>query len=208
VVQPTDLAATIRGVSSEVAIVIRTVTKVLFVATTVAVPTFACSKAASDAPTAAAESAAAQSAAPAASGARAISACRLLTTEEIQAAAGWPVKESVPTENPGPPALSICNFLGTDLTRSVTVWYGEGSGARFKTSAEMAAALGTRDGMLTEPAQALEGLGIPATREKQLGGLIHVHGINSAGDELTVAAGSFDVARALFVEALARLEKL
>jgi hypothetical protein len=96
--------------------------------------------------------------------------------------------------------------MGTDLTLSISVWYGEGSGGRFKTSAEMAAALGTRDGMLTKPAQALDGLGIPATREDQLGGLIHVHGINSAGDELTVAAGSFDVARARFVAALAVAE--
>jgi hypothetical protein len=50
-----------------------------------------------------------------------------------------------------------------DLARSVTVWYGEGSGGRYNTSAEMAGALGTRDGMLTKPAQPLDGFGIPTT---------------------------------------------
>lgn len=131
-------------------------------------------------------------------------ACELLTNDEIQAAAGWSVAQRVPTDQPGPPALSICNFMGADLTKGITVWYGEGSGGRFKTSSEMAAALGTRDGMLTRPAQPLDDLGLPATREDQLGGLVHVHGINNGGDELTVAAPSFDVARALFVKALAR----
>jgi len=46
----------------------------------------------------------------------------MVTRDEIQTAAGRPVRESVPTENPGPPALSICNFMGADLTRSITVW--------------------------------------------------------------------------------------
>jgi hypothetical protein len=134
----------------------------------------------------------------------ALTACDLLTKDEIQSAAGWPVAQAVPTHNPGPPALSICNFMGADLTKVITVWYGEGSGGRYKTSGEMAAALGTRDGMLVQPAQALHDLGLPATREDQRGGLVHVHGVNSTGDELTVAAGSFDVARALFVKALTR----
>lgn len=173
----------------------RTSTKRLIIAAAIVVPSLACSKPASEAP------------APAKPAARSISACSLATNEEVQAAAGWPVKEAVPTENPGPPALSICNFMGADLTRSITVWYGEGSGGRYKTSAEMAAGLGTRDGMLVKPAQALDGLGVPATREDQLGGLIHVHGINTAGNELTVAAGSFDVARALFVTALPKIPK-
>lgn len=182
----------------------RTLTKRLIVATAIAVPALACSKPASETP---APTTATQPASPAKSAARAISACSLVTKEEVQAAAGWPVKEAVPTENPGPPALSICNFMGADLTRSITVWYGEGSGGRYNTSAEMAAALGTRDGMLTKPPQPLDGLGVPATREEQLGGLIHVHGINSAGNELTVAAGSFDAARALFVAALPKIPK-
>lgn len=182
---------------------IRTMMRFLLVATTVAAPSIACSKPASDAPAASAQSAPA----PTKFAARSISACSLVTREEIQAAAGWPVTQAVPTENPGPPALSLSNFMGADLTRSISVSYGEGSGGRFKTSAEMAAALGTRDGMVTKPAQALDGLGIPATREDQAGGLIHVHGITGAGDELTVAAGSFDVARALFGAALARLPK-
>jgi hypothetical protein len=137
----------------------------------------------------------------------ALTACDLLTKEDIEAAAGWPVVKAIPTHNPGPPALSICNFMGKDLTRVITVWYGEGSGGRYKNAAEMAAALGTRDGMLTRPAQALDDLGLPATREDQLGGLVHVHAINAGGDELTVAASSFDVARALFVNALARFPK-
>ena len=136
-----------------------------------------------------------------------IIACELLTTDEIQAAAGWPVAQTVPTENPGPPALSICNFMGKDLTRGITVWYGEGSGGRYKTSSEMATTLGTRDGMLVRPAQGLDDLGIPATREDQRGGLVHVHGINSGGDELTIAAPTFDAARGLFVKALERLQK-
>jgi hypothetical protein len=133
-----------------------------------------------------------------------VTACALLTKPEVQAAAGWPVVEATPTDNPGPPALSICNFMGKDLTRVITVWYGEGSGGRYKSSADMATALGTRNGMLTRPAQPLDGLGVPATREDQLGGLVHVHGINGTGDELTVAAPSFDIARTLFVNALAR----
>jgi hypothetical protein len=36
---------------------------------------------------------------------------------------------------------------------------------------------------------------------------VHVHGIRSDGDELTVAGPSFEVARALFVKALARFQK-
>jgi hypothetical protein len=145
-----------------------------------------------------------QSAAPARSASR--TACDLLTNDEVQAAAGWPVAQTVPTHNPGPPALSICNFMGKDLTRVITVWYGEGSGGRYKSSADMAAALGTRDGLLVRPAQPLDGLGLPATREDQRGGLVHVHGISSGGDELTVAGSSFDAAHALFVKALARLQ--
>jgi hypothetical protein len=131
-------------------------------------------------------------------------ACDLLTKADVESAAGWPVTQAVPTENPGPPALSICNFMGSDLTRVITVWYGEGSGGRYKTSAEMAQALGTRDGMLVLPAQPIDDLGLPATREDQRGGLVHVHGIDSAGDELTVAAGSFEAARALFIKARRR----
>jgi hypothetical protein len=132
-----------------------------------------------------------------------ITACELLTKDDVESAAGWPVAQTVPTHNPGPPALSICNFMGPDLTKVITVWYGEGSGGRYKSSAEMAHALGTRDGMLAGPAQPLDDLGLPATREDQNGGLVHVHGINAGGDELTVVAGSFDVARALFVKARA-----
>jgi hypothetical protein len=144
---------------------------------------------------------------PAPAASPSITACDLLTKDEIQAAAGWEVAQTMPTNNPGPPALSICNFMGKDLTRVITVWYGEGSGGRYKSSGEMAAALGTRDGMLVGPAQPLDDLGLPATREDQRGGLIHVHGINGAGDELTVAAPAFDAARALFVRALARFPK-
>lgn len=136
-----------------------------------------------------------------------IVACDLLTNDEIHAAAGWQVAQRVPTVNPGPPTLSICNFMGKDLTRVITVWYGEGSGGRYKTASEMAAALGNRDGMLVRPAQPLDNLGIPATREDQRGGLVHVHAIRSDGDELTVAGPSFDVARGLFVKALARFQQ-
>jgi hypothetical protein len=200
-----DLLALTRRFAREVPIVTCTSTKRLNIAAAIAVLAFACSKPASEAP---APATAAQSApSPAKSAARSISACSLITKAEIQAAAGWPVKEAVATENSGPPALSICNFMGADLTRSITVWYGEGSGGRYQTSAEMATALGRRDGMLTKPAQALDGLSVPATREDQPGGLIHVHGINSAGNELTVAAASFDVARALFVTALPKIPK-
>lgn len=148
------------------------------------------------------------SAAPTASGtSSSVDACTLLTKDDIQTAAGWSVIETTPTTNPGPPALSICNFTGMDLTRVITVWYGAGSGARYKYSSEMATAIGTRDGMLTGPAQPIEGLGIPATREDQQGGLVHVHGINAAGDELTVASSSYEISRALFVKALARLAR-
>lgn len=154
----------------------------------------------SPAPSAAAAQASGRAAKP-------VISCELLTKAEVEAAAGWQVTQVTPTENPGPPALSICNFMGSDLTKVITVWYGEGSGGRPKTSAEMAAALGTRDGMLARPAQPLEDLGLPATREDQHGDLVHVHGVKSAsGDELIVAAASFDVARALFVKALARFK--
>lgn len=180
---------------------IRTLTASLLVVATVVLPLVACSTPPSEAPPAAAQPAPS----PAKTAARSISACSLVTTDEVQAAAGWAVKQAIPTENPGPPALSICNFMGADLTRVITVWYGEGSGGRYKTSAEMATALGTRDGMLTKPAQAIDGLGVPATREDHVGGLIHVHGINGAGNELTVAAGSFDAARELFIKALPKI---
>jgi hypothetical protein len=97
--------------------------------------------------------------------------------------------------------------MGKDLTRVVTVWYGEGSGGRYQSSAEMAKALGLRNGLLARPAQPLDDLGLPATREDQKGGLVHVHAINAGGDELTVASSSFEISRALFVKALARFTK-
>lgn len=137
----------------------------------------------------------------------ALTACGLLTKEEVAAAAGWPVVEMTPANSPGPPALSICNFMGKDLTRVITVWYGEGSGGRYKSSDDLATGLGTREGLLMRPAQPLDGLGVPATREDQRGGLVSVHGINATGDELTVAASTFEIARALFVSALARFSR-
>ena len=136
-----------------------------------------------------------------------VDACTFLTKDDIQSAAGWPVVETTPTTNPGPPALSICNFMGMDVTRVITVTYGAGSGGRYKYSSEMATAIGTRDGMLVRPAEPIEGLGIPATREEEEGGLVHVHGINSAGDELIVTASSYEASRALFIKALSRLPR-
>jgi hypothetical protein len=180
---------------------VRTVARLVVTALAIStLPAMACAQ---SSPSASESTTAASQAAPAKRAS--VMACDLLTAEEIQGAAGWPVVQTVPTHNPGPPALSICNFMGKDLTRMVAVWYGEGSGGRYKSSAEMAKALGTRDGMLVKPAQPLDDLGLPATREDQQGGLVHVHGIASDGDELTVAASAFDTARALFVKAVARL---
>jgi hypothetical protein len=109
-----------------VPIVTRILTTLLVASISLAVTSIACSTPATDAPAASAQPAAAAAKAAA----HAVSACSLVTPEEI-AAAGWSISQSVPTENPGPPALSICNFMGADLTRVVTVWYGEGSGGRF-----------------------------------------------------------------------------
>ena len=131
-------------------------------------------------------------------------ACQLLTADEIALPTGWEMPTARAADT-GAAFVRSCNFAdGADLASVVSVTVSAGGPAP-QSAAAYAQSVGDNDGMLTEPATAVDGFAVPVIATKVLGGMHGMQARTPGAVELTVVTPSIETTRALFPKALARL---
>ena len=128
--------------------------------------------------------------------------CALLTSEEIQAAAGW-VPASAKPETHG--TTLTCTYNGAKPGPQTIVVVVARPAPKVTTSAALAERRSKAVSELGIKVTALEGLGVPAIRSDEGSGPITVEAVVGAR-LLGLTAASFDAAKGLAEKAIPRLK--